>query len=106
VSHKSLRIELLNRFLGLIAHITRRPLLYTHNGSFWEIVAYLEGYFHGVGNPTGKYGSGKENGLMMFGPWLTCQSGLSDQGHWASILLEYCEVDEQRAIQEPWPIYK
>jgi hypothetical protein len=106
VARKARQAALLEAFTGMLMHISRRPKLYTRNGGFWEVVAYVEGYFRGAGNPTGEYGYGKEDGMVLFGRWLVTRFGHPERGTWADRLLEQCSGDEHDAIRQLWPLYE
>jgi hypothetical protein len=103
---KARQKDMLDAFTGMLLGVSRRPTMYTRNGSFWEVVAYVEGYFQGASNPTGEYGFGKENGLGVFGRWLAHRFGHADSGSWALTLLEHCGDNEQQAVQQLWPLYE
>ena len=96
--------ELCDLHRQLLVLISRRPYLYTRTGTFWEVVAYIDGYVHGVGYPAGEVC--KEIGMGPFGRWLAGRAvETSESRHWAVALLERCGGDEALALAQLTPLY-
>lgn len=91
-------------FTGMLQNISRRPTLYTRNGSFWEVVAYVDGYVRGSGFPSGE--QGMEVGMNPFGRWLALQFGQAENCGWSGALLDHCGGDEEHAVKQMWPLFE
>jgi hypothetical protein len=96
--------ELRNLHRQLLVLVSRRPNLYTRTGTFWEVVAYIDGYVHGAGYPAGEVGN--EIGMGPFGRWLASRTDrLTDSPHWAATLLEHSRGNEAWALEQLAPLY-
>jgi hypothetical protein len=96
--------EAQERFADMLQHLCVRPKMYTFDGRFHEVIVYIEGYIRGSGFPSGEYNL--ESGMEPFGRWLAARSGRDSDQTWHRILLEHCGGDEERAVQQLWPLYE
>jgi hypothetical protein len=76
----------------------------TAGGSFREILAFLTGYDHARGLTIGM---GCVNGeLYRFGEWLRRRCDRGEYLSWHRVLLRHCQDDEQRALEQLWPLFQ
>jgi hypothetical protein len=89
-------------FARMLAHLCLRPRLYTIGGSFREVVAYLHGYDYARGQTIGM---ACDSEMCRFGWWLAERFGYERRA-WSMLLLQHCGNDEQRALEQLWPLYE
>lgn len=100
----SVAIQQLDVFAGMLGHLCYRPMMYTTGGTFREVLAFLTGYDHARGLTIGM---GCLNGEMYrFGEWSRRRCGYEEYMSWDRVLLRHCDGDEQRALQELWPLFE
>jgi hypothetical protein len=84
--------------------------MYTFDGSWRQVIVYLEGYIRGNGFPKGQVNL--ESGMEPFGRWLASKFGLpehqpwQEQQPWHQTLIDHCGGDEERALHQLWPLYQ
>jgi hypothetical protein len=91
-------------FAGMLRHLCWRSKMYTFDGSFREVVIYIEAYIQGSGFPRGQINL--ESGMEPFGRWLARRFGYNECRRWHRILVEHCGGDEDQALQQLWPLYE
>jgi hypothetical protein len=94
----------LDEYAGMLAHVCKRPCMYTRNGSFSEVLAFLCGYDHARGLTIGMGCIWGE--LYRFGEWLRRRCGYREYSSWHLVLLRHCENDDQRALEQLWPLFE
>jgi hypothetical protein len=78
--------------------------MYTFDGSFRQVVVYIEAYIRGSGFPGGQ--TNLEGGMEPFGRWLADQFGYNRDQPWHQILVQHCSGNEELALQQLWPLYE
>ncbi|QDV15581.1 hypothetical protein Pan153_01950 [Gimesia panareensis] len=96
-------------FRQKVQAISSRPQIYTPNGTFQEVILYINAFIDGAGYPTGEINL--ESGMAPFARWLLKVDGhksylSQDYSRWEEILLVFCKGDEQFAISSLGTLYE
>ena len=92
------------RFAQVLQHLCMRPKMYTFDGTFRQVIVYIEAYLRGCGFPKSQINL--ESGMEPFGRWLADKFGHEETHSWHQILLQHCGGDEEQALDKLWPLYE